>query len=958
VSLGPVSSALLEEVRTWVRQKGVVLWLDADDEYSGFVDALRAGADPGFALHAFRGSHLQLMLDLEDVAAGVEPTPVLVHLPGFNEAGVKATPLFELYAAGRRERLKLATLVQKAAGGQVPPEAIEGFRSLPGLTLSSADAWLAGLLDHGAGGLSARLRGMPPTAWLDALIDPGTLGAELTAGDGTAALWEQAAVQLGLPEVWRRVAVPGPKPGLSDLALAIGSWALAVEYVTDLRRAPTSKLLAGIPDLPSPVTKAALDLAEHLRTRHRDVYRSIADEAEGWLEDERRAAKAEDLGRIDTFRFEEDKVLEAAVDALEHGEWAAVLGWAESRVAQPSFWLQEEPLRESTWVLLRDAARLGRAVDRAGPKLEATSLEEAVAAYAERGAAVDRAHRELAQGAARLLVPRMPAFEALRPRLAKLRTLWRTWANQWANDFNGLCTNSGFLPPPELRQRTLFDDVVLPLTREAGKTAYFVVDALRYEMAGELLEAIEDTPATTARLSGRLAELPSVTEVGMNVLAPVTHHGRLRPALKGPKILGFASGEFRVHDPETRRRAMHDRVGGATCPLVTLDEVLEADSTRLKRQIAQAKLVVVWSREIDELGEHGGGALTFDDALRKLRAAWRLLREAGVRRFVITADHGFLLLDDSTMRAQAHGRKIDPKRRHVLSTVGADRAGEVRVPLSDLGYEDVDGLHLIFPRSTAVFDRGGRRRDFVHGGNSFQERLIPVLTVVHRSGSGGDDLKYTLQAEVEPEVAGMHCVKATLTVAAQGSLSFGGAREVELALRAPEEPGVRVELCSVRGGARLAGGAIHAGVDKAFEVFFKLAGPEERRVRVELLHAGGAADLDALVLDARFAVAPPPPRRKDDEDDAGDDGEVGTPPAEPRTAWLEDLPAGGVRQLFEHLAAHGIVTESEAMGMLGGARALRRFSREFEDHAAKAPFVVRVDSVGGVKRYVREGNNS
>ena len=53
--------------------------------------------------------------------------------------------------------------------------------------------------------------------------------------------------------------------------------------------------------------------------------------------------------------------------------------------------------------------------------------------------------------------------------------------------------------------------------------------------------------------------------------------------------------------------------------------------------------MVVHAEGIDRAGERGLGLARFDAELQNLRAAWRLLYEAGVRRFVITADHGFLL---------------------------------------------------------------------------------------------------------------------------------------------------------------------------------------------------------------------------------------------------------------------------------------------------------------------------
>ena len=37
---GPVSQALEAELRANVRRHGIVVWLDLDDDYSGFVDEL------------------------------------------------------------------------------------------------------------------------------------------------------------------------------------------------------------------------------------------------------------------------------------------------------------------------------------------------------------------------------------------------------------------------------------------------------------------------------------------------------------------------------------------------------------------------------------------------------------------------------------------------------------------------------------------------------------------------------------------------------------------------------------------------------------------------------------------------------------------------------------------------------------------------------------------------------
>ena len=965
---GPVSAALEADLRAWVRRHGIVVWLDLDDHYTDFVDHLQAARDEGalpYEVRAFRGSHLALMMRLEGVAGGTEKVPLVIHLPGFNEETVRNTPLFELYAAGVRYRKALDTLVTEAAAGRVRPDQIASFKTQPDMTLAGADAWLSAHLNDAEGGIAAQLRAMEPTAVFDDLLTGGFVAGRVAQPLGQPgdedALWERLAAWTGLPGTWRDTTLPPSRPRAEDVAFSAASWALCVEYVDDLlKRAPVSDHLAGAAGLPRQVIDTCRDIAAHLRERHPSFYQRTADETEALLADEVEAARAEDLGKIDTFRFEEEKVLAAALEALARADWDLAAEWAALRIdAKPgvgSFWLRDDPTRQSAWQLVRDAARLGQALVRAGDHLgvdldASDGLETALDAYAARGAAVDQAHRQLEQRRVALLYPQVPAFETLRARLDGMRGAWRGWADAWARDFNALCKTQGFLPAAGHQQRTLFDEVVRPLAQEAGTTAYFVVDALRFEMGEELYRQLEGTPATTVHLRPRLAELPTVTEVGMNVLAPVAPSGRLAPAMSSDagSVLGFRAGEFRVSDPETRKRAMHGRIGGGTCPWLTLEDVVSRDSASLKRAVAQAHLVVVHSQEIDNAGEKGVGPAVFDHVMQKLRAAWRLLRDAGVRRFVFTSDHGFLLLDDSAASAQAHGRRIDPKRRHVFSPVAADHAGEVRVALADLGYEGVSG-HVMFPESTAVFDTGRRSMSFVHGGNSLQERVIPVLTVVHRAAAGGSMLQYGVEAEASEGVGGMHCLEARVEVVAQRSLDFGSPRDIELALRVLDTGGVQVELCQTRGKARIAGGVVVATVGERFELFFRLSGSSDARVQVELHHPSAVADLVPCVPDARFAVtaprtpspAPPAPS--------------GMATATSRTSWLEQLPAAGVRQVFEHLAAHGTVTESEAAAMLGGPRGLRRFAFRFEEFAQKAPFGVRIDVVAGVKRYVREGS--
>ena len=945
---GPVSVALEQDIRSCVGRHGIVLWLDTNDDYGSFISRLAKADKLPYEVRAYRGSYLELMLELEPTVGGVTRPSLLLHLPHFSEESVRDTPLLELYFAGKRYRKKLETLVAEAAAHKVPPETIQAFQTKQDLSLKGADAWLAEQLDDKSGGLSVPLRALSGTALIDDLIGDGYMAKRIGDENSQQEVFTRLQSLTGVTQQWRDATFPQEITKAPDLAYVGSSWAMAVEYTDDLSHPPSSTLLQTVKDLPKAVIQSCQEIAKHLRANQAETYEYWADQTQRLLPEEAERWSPEDLGDTDTFRFEEDCLLQGAIDNVQQGRFDQASRWADLRLEQHAFWPQRDPARQLAWKFVKESAALGLAIGVAGDALgNRLHLADAVERYVSKGAAVDRAHRLLEQRAPQLVASHVPYVDRLRLLLQAMRQRWQGWADQWASDFSAICKSEGFLPELALQQRSLFEQEVRPLTGETGITAYFVVDALRFEMAQTLYEDLEGKAGSKVSLKARLAELPTLTEVGMNVLAPVADGERLRASQNNDKLTGFSTGEFRVTSPDTRKRAMHDRVGGTTCPWLSLQEVLNRDSVTLKKTVAEAKLVVVHSQEIDEAGEKGVGPAIFSQTLSSLRAAYKRLRQAGVRRFVITADHGFLLLDGESQSVQRHGRKIDPQRRHVYTTVAADHDGEVRVALNQLNYDGVEG-YVVFPETTAVFDRGKRAMGFVHGGNSLQERVIPVLTIIHRNAAGESLVRYRIEARATQGISGMHALAGRVRHDEQASLAFGGKGEVELSLEVDDAPDIQVELCDGRGGAHVVGGSLRVKVDEDFEVFFRLAGLADSRVRVRLSDPSSQQAVIPCVLEERYRVTQ---RRASVSVPAA----VVSRPQDESRPWLADLPEGGVRLLFEHLAEHGAVTENEASAMLGSPRALRRFAREFETHAAKAPFTVHIEVVGGSKRYVREG---
>ncbi len=112
--------------------------------------------------------------------------------------------------------------------------------------------------------------------------------------------------------------------------------------------------------------------------------------------------------------------------------------------------------------------------------------------------------------------------------------------------------------------------------------------------------------------------------------------------------------------------------------------------------------------------------------------------------------------------------------------------------------------------------------------------------------------------------------------------------------------------------------------------------------QVGLRAALGGDDIVPVILERRFAV-----------DVTGPPAPTPEPTAPGPSTWLENLPAGGVRDMFAHIERFGAINEADATLKLGGPRHFRCFASRFEHYAEQAPFELRIDVASGQKRYLR-----
>ncbi|GCL39442.1 alkaline phosphatase domain-containing protein [Sphaerospermopsis reniformis] len=945
-----ITNYLKTEIEQKLREQGIVIWLDKDAHYNNYVDELITRHRQGefFApVVAFRGSYLEMLFALEPYGNGLVPETLLIHMPGHTEDTIRKTPILELYRAGYRFRKALDTLIREASTGQVTPTELENYLSQGVSDLATAETWLENTLSQPQDSLAKYLENFSLEWILEGLLDLDNiideakkLRVKFPDTHSLDTLTQHLYRHTGMDEAFLQFYYNQETLSFSRLGEAFAAWLMCVEYVQNLNRLPHLPQLQPLSQLSLPLRKNCKQLIEYLRQRYPDTYAAQAVIVESHLEPELQTLIPEELSKIQTFQWGENAVLAAAVQALLAGNYSKVLTWSKPRTETPTFWLERHSTQRIEWTLIQAAATLGDKINNSGRIKTLDNLRAVLEYYTDSGYQVDLAHRRFEQQYVNL--PDLPHFAQLLEATEQLRRQYRVWADNLAQDFSDICQKDSFLPEADLQQRTIYDQVVHPLTQNNHKkVAYFLIDAFRYEMATELLQDFTEAGSVVS-LKGRYAELPSITAVGMNALTPVSQGGKL--LLAGDNgFKGFKTGEYTVRSPQERVRAIKDKSvsqhGKESKEIVSfnLTEVRNCTASKLKKTCANARLIIIHSREIDDAGEANLGLATFETWLGQIKSAWNHLKNAGINEFILTADHGFLLQDHTT-KEKNYGSKKDPYRRYILDSEPRSEEGCVTVSLSSLKYEG-QNKYLIFCKDTSVFATGNPGATFVHGGNSLQERVIPVLKVSQRYNSLSGMVKYLIEAQADNNRIRLRVKPAPLP---QSVLNFTESKTINLAFHVPNRQDIQITIKDVI-GAKINNQQLQIPVtDEWVEVGLDLRGQRDERVRIEIFHPDGIEDVEATIPQEYFDVS------------GSLKTEVSTTQTPSSNDWQNSFEDQAIAQVFLHLQKHNSITEIELTQILGNPRKTRRFALDFEEYLKKVPFLVRIETTNNGKRYVKQ----
>ncbi|MDW8403769.1 PglZ domain-containing protein [Chloroflexus sp.] len=708
----------------------IVLWFDPERHYTAFAQSLSL---PGVTVARYEGSFFALRHAIDDLLKGDDPPRLLVYVPLAEEdthdalSELAATAAILKPGQGSTQRnTRLSVVARRALRPVLGDEkADEVARQVEADRLSLADLDQLGSVDGGSAVIKTIFGTTDPQDVALAFLDTERHDEKIIARKAIDELAQLFGRAFGV--TW-----PGNLE-CSGLRIRLARHLLTVEFLASLTGTPPPELATiRLPTDPEVLEACtALVRAWRLRRDLQSSYVTHAKRVEQELRLDSISFTLAELRNSETFAITEQALQSVVEQALIGQPAEETLDLAQTRIT--GFWSERCPAIQARWALTHTAGLLLREAARIERELKVTPADPVVLlrAYAEGEqpwCLLDTYQRNLERRWHTFELSDQPASQTLENLVTRARQRYMEVGDLLACTFTRALARSKGALPGLSRQRDTFVSCVRPALAK-GKTAYVLVDALRFEMARELQHGLNNE--YQSQLTVAVGAVPTITEIGMASLMPGAEgDAHIVPAGEGK--VGLQIGNVLLKDRQSRLNWLRKQVNE---PLVIaeLEEMLPKPSPALDSKLQQARLIVVTSQEIDELAERDNIRLArkvMDDVLVDLARLVRKLREYGCETIIIAADHGYLFGDelDSSMKIDPPGGKtIDLHRRVWIGRGGADSDAYLRFSLASFGLGD--DLDIAVPRGLGAFKVSGGARAYFHGGLAPQELAIPVLTL-------------------------------------------------------------------------------------------------------------------------------------------------------------------------------------------------------------------------------------
>lgn len=281
-------------------------------------------------------------------------------------------------------------------------------------------------------------------------------------------------------------------------------------------------------------------------------------------------------------------------------------------------------------------------------------------------------------------------------------------------------------------QMRFWENHILPYIRQNKKIFVIISDALRYEIAAELMSLILMEDRYEAELSAMQGSLPSITSIGMAALLPhetIAFDAKNNVVVDGQSSMGT----------ENRMKILNKYHPDKALALRAEDAATKSTNEG-KKLYRDYDVIYIYHDTIDAIGDKRDTEYKVfeaaETAISELMSLVRKLSSANANNIIITADHGFLYQRDKLDDDQYLDDKIvldenDQKmRRCIIQKNIKDSPNLLIYNAEDLGLGG--DTQIALPLAGQRLRQSGSGSRYVHGGASLQEICLPLLQVSKR----------------------------------------------------------------------------------------------------------------------------------------------------------------------------------------------------------------------------------
>lgn len=307
--------------------------------------------------------------------------------------------------------------------------------------------------------------------------------------------------------------------------------------------------------------------------------------------------------------------------------------------------------------------------------------------------------------------------------------LYKNWflttlGNQWTTLVGDELERDAMLPGLP-HQADFYRHFVKPITLTGSRVYVIISDALRYEVAVELTGKLLRETKGTAKLSSMQAVFPSATKFGMAALLP---HRELELT---DDVRVLCDGESTEGTASRHKILNNAHAGNVAIAYKTLLSMKQAER---RETVSRANVVYIYHNAIDAVGDKAATEDQVfdacDQAILELKNLVRLITsDLNGTNILITADHGFLYSykpleeSDKAEKSFVSGHILELDRRYVIADGDCTADHMLRIPMTHMnstlvGFTPLDNIRM---------KKQGGGMNYVHGGISLQESVVPVI---------------------------------------------------------------------------------------------------------------------------------------------------------------------------------------------------------------------------------------